>query len=598
MEIKAPNSSIIITDYQLVDPLDQISFKVRLKHNMYYCHNECKGTWCKISNKYRPYSCHYHFIYKNIRYYGVMINPDKDLEFSKYGNNFILKADHNIYISMIAANIVPIEANSGWGESGTCRICDINHKENCIRILYFDNNHRRDVYICKNPECFETIKRIILIKGPSCCKCIEKVTNFDNIVRNGYKDCEVLLLTCSPYCSRISFNKKGELKCHYCLKYSEESNICDTCSTKCYCSQQCKKSDWNKNHKNKCIFGEAKTDVNFGNICNVFKESNKIINKQLKHSRNLCWLYERSSKERHILNRQMLEFPAFKILGYSVFDQFPICDIPNSSFKKIIKTQVYDLIDPVTYNCYKKLFPNSDYDNKRPFPFYVNYGNIGGVQKIWKYPDENLEMNGYIVIPRIKYNQKMMGVEPKENNSHMKLSRYFNPICFMCGEEDPNFKIVSTYNTYVCSQNCFNETEIILANDGGIKCPMLTCGNVVNRKWTLYFDNDKFGIYHMSCSKKCMREHINNNTIHGVHKKNETIFYCTIPCMDKDCMFTLDDGKKGKNCSNMKRCDSCLTFTREVTYCSQCRNVKYCSQDCQKNDWKNHKKECFKENNS
>ena len=41
------------------------------------------------------------------------------------------------------------------------------------------------------------------------------------------------------------------------------------------------------------------------------------------------------------------------------------------------------------------------------------------------------------------------------------------------------------------------------------------------------------------------------------------------------------------------RCSGCILSTGSLT-CSRCHTVRYCSQQCQKNGWKGHKKTCNK----
>ena len=42
---------------------------------------------------------------------------------------------------------------------------------------------------------------------------------------------------------------------------------------------------------------------------------------------------------------------------------------------------------------------------------------------------------------------------------------------------------------------------------------------------------------------------------------------------------------------NQVKCSFC-SGTQNLSNCGRCRKVKYCSKDCQKKDWKNHKSNC------
>lgn len=48
--------------------------------------------------------------------------------------------------------------------------------------------------------------------------------------------------------------------------------------------------------------------------------------------------------------------------------------------------------------------------------------------------------------------------------------------------------------------------------------------------------------------------------------------------------------------SEDKRCASCnkgeAELINSLKFCAKCKNVQYCSRDCQKNNWKSHKKAC------
>ena len=50
-------------------------------------------------------------------------------------------------------------------------------------------------------------------------------------------------------------------------------------------------------------------------------------------------------------------------------------------------------------------------------------------------------------------------------------------------------------------------------------------------------------------------------------------------------------GKERKVCGN-KDCTNVEQFDKKFPRCGRCRNMWYCSKECQVKDWKFHKKNC------
>jgi hypothetical protein len=50
--------------------------------------------------------------------------------------------------------------------------------------------------------------------------------------------------------------------------------------------------------------------------------------------------------------------------------------------------------------------------------------------------------------------------------------------------------------------------------------------------------------------------------------------------------------------TNSKVCHYCNKTVEKLLKCSKCKRVKYCSKECQKAHWKDHKKDCEAANNS
>ena len=50
---------------------------------------------------------------------------------------------------------------------------------------------------------------------------------------------------------------------------------------------------------------------------------------------------------------------------------------------------------------------------------------------------------------------------------------------------------------------------------------------------------------------------------------------------------------KWKNVTSIKYCNDCYSSDRKLKTCNKCKQVMYCSKNCQKRDWKLHKSVCF-----
>uniref|UniRef100_A0A7M5XIV9 MYND-type domain-containing protein n=1 Tax=Clytia hemisphaerica TaxID=252671 RepID=A0A7M5XIV9_9CNID len=50
---------------------------------------------------------------------------------------------------------------------------------------------------------------------------------------------------------------------------------------------------------------------------------------------------------------------------------------------------------------------------------------------------------------------------------------------------------------------------------------------------------------------------------------------------------------QGSNIQREIECAFCKSNTRKLRACNSCKKSYYCDQECQKNDWKTHKKDCF-----
>lgn len=76
-------------------------------------------------------------------------------------------------------------------------------------------------------------------------------------------------------------------------------------------------------------------------------------------------------------------------------------------------------------------------------------------------------------------------------------------------------------------------------------------------------------------------------------KKNQKV-YRKIRKMDLKARVNLDDGECCSNCFILDK-DLYKESGFHLASCSRCRQVKYCSRDCQREHWKKaHRKQCVK----
>jgi len=73
-----------------------------------------------------------------------------------------------------------------------------------------------------------------------------------------------------------------------------------------------------------------------------------------------------------------------------------------------------------------------------------------------------------------------------------------------------------------------------------------------------------------------------------VCERCRNVSYCSQECQKKDWV-----RHRQKECKRFKVCQRCFKECKK-TKCGQCKTATYCSQECLSKDWKNHKKECIK----
>lgn len=68
----------------------------------------------------------------------------------------------------------------------------------------------------------------------------------------------------------------------------------------------------------------------------------------------------------------------------------------------------------------------------------------------------------------------------------------------------------------------------------------------------------------------------------------KNVWYCSVQCQKKKWK------KHKKICKRMISCNFCKEGCEKAMRCSRCKGVVYCSKECQLQDWKEHKKACKK----
>ena len=596
-------NEIKITDYQLVDPIDKYEFKILVNDKKYKCHDGCRNTFCKVSGKFRPYPCHYHFIYNSERCYGQIINPDKDLIIENGKRTFILVANRKKFKMMIGANIVPIECNKGSGVNGICEICRINHDDKSNEFMYFNGNRCKQSYCCKQQSCIDNMEKIILTRNPECYECQNKVSNMINLSSRDFDDSSEIYVTCSPHCMKSVQQRLADtIKCIYCLKFSKNYMPCNFCD-RIYCSKKCKLDDWNGNHKEDCL----KLDPGWGIVrhLSVTNDKKELIN-EIDFRRELI--------RTQMGDPRMLMMMIYDWMDPKVMDGcIPIDFVPNDMKLEIAETKLFELLCPITYNQYNKLLEQGYmYDKNRPFPICFKKKNKC---LIWKYPDENYSCNGLSIRSNPSLCKQLMNIIPIEDNSHMIEKYDILMSCWICGEEACENQLIfgnvsGTTTMVLCDKlECYQHMESIILNENET---CYKCSNKIDKKWIISSNNGTRETYVALCSKKCGKDYSKFSFVSMVDCKCamcgqksgstyvcrgcKSIKYCSSRCMKMDLEHKLicdKTRKDGESDYFVKKCDSCYKFCNDITFCNNCMIAKYCSKECQVKHWKEgHKKEC------
>lgn len=133
--------------------------------------------------------------------------------------------------------------------------------------------------------------------------------------------------------------------------------------------------------------------------------------------------------------------------------------------------------------------------------------------------------------------------------------------CLTCNKRLTNFIVIKskhedgkikekTYCDYYCIGSGYRDLFCVLC---GAECHLTKCDKIINMEG--YTNILKL------CSPKCSRE-----IVTLIRKLDER---------------TLEAA-----------CKNCEKYTKDLKICAKCRFTYYCSRECQKKDWKEHKEDC------
>ncbi len=106
---------------------------------------------------------------------------------------------------------------------------------------------------------------------------------------------------------------------------------------------------------------------------------------------------------------------------------------------------------------------------------------------------------------------------------------------------------------------------------------------VIDWKENSIFASDFLNLCYRTCAKCC--RHSMDDMLDCKMCKKE---YCSMECMSQDKLIH-------KQCLQKFEVLRCRVCGEEncILKCSKCKKARYCSQECQRKDWKNHKYNCF-----
>lgn len=166
-------------------------------------------------------------------------------------------------------------------------------------------------------------------------------------------------------------------------------------------------------------------------------------------------------------------------------------------------------------------------------------------------------------------------------NSCMHLECMKTLKCYVCDIPvytlDKHFNVISYnktktaikhHNIYVHT-DCLKSDKQILKNDEIMDIYCVICNESIKSPYTEYVNSIDFislnhSTHHLNCSEKCLKK----------GRKN---------------------ARQREELEVKIKCNNCQSMKDSMKKCGRCKRVYYCSIECQKNNWKDHKKDCVKQ---
>jgi hypothetical protein len=137
----------------------------------------------------------------------------------------------------------------------TCQHCGKATGDDACMMTYKLNNEPTCMVAC-NIDCWLQFRLLMdEYKGFGCALCGKQKTGKKwipgtvTLNDGGYLGCTFCSIPCRIKMQKLCGNKK---RCNFCGKHIEHISKCSLCREAAYCSEECQKFDWSRDHKEMC----------------------------------------------------------------------------------------------------------------------------------------------------------------------------------------------------------------------------------------------------------------------------------------------------------------------------------------------------------